>query len=92
MGILRYVTDEHRNAITLSAMERWKKGRFKRTIKELSQFDNKKPGKLESEFGHSDVDNSYPNSPFKGQGWIGYTGTHVPMFVHKLGLIKPRQT
>ena len=26
------------------------------------------------------------------QGWIGYTGTHVPMFVHKLGLIKPRQT
>ena len=27
-----------------------------------------------------------------GQGWLGYTGTHVPMFVHKLGLIKPRQT
>ena len=26
------------------------------------------------------------------QGWIGYTGTQVPMFVHKLGLIKPRQT
>ena len=26
------------------------------------------------------------------QGWIGYAGTHVPMFVHKLGLIKPRQT
>ena len=26
------------------------------------------------------------------QGWIGYTGAHVPMFVHKLGLIKPRQT
>ena len=26
------------------------------------------------------------------QGWIGYTGTHIPMFVHKLGLIKPRQT
>ena len=26
------------------------------------------------------------------QGWIGYMGTHVPMFVHKLGLIKPRQT
>ena len=26
------------------------------------------------------------------QGWIGYVGTHVPMFVHKLGLIKPRQT
>ena len=21
------------------------------------------------------------------QGWIGYAGTHVPMFVHKLGLI-----
>ena len=28
----------------------------------------------------------------KKQGWIGYAGTHVPMFVHKLGLIKPRQT
>ena len=26
------------------------------------------------------------------QGWIGYAGTHVPMFVHKPGLIKPRQT
>ena len=28
----------------------------------------------------------------KFQGWIGYAGTHVPMSVHKLGLIKPRQT
>ena len=27
-----------------------------------------------------------------GQGWIGYEGTQVPMFVHELGLIKPRQT
>ena len=26
------------------------------------------------------------------QGLIGYAGTHVPMFVHKLGLTKPRQT
>ena len=26
------------------------------------------------------------------QGWIGYSVTHGPMFVHKLGLIKPRQT
>ena len=46
-------------------MERWKNGRFKRTIKELSQFDNKKPEELESEFDHFDVDNSYPTSPFK---------------------------
>ena len=37
----------------------------KRTIKELSQFDDKKPDELESEFDHFDVDNSYP-SPFKG--------------------------
>ena len=29
-------------------MERWKKCRFRRTIKELSQFDNKKPDELES--------------------------------------------
>ena len=28
-------------------MERWEKGRF---IKELSQFDNKKPEEVESEF------------------------------------------
>ena len=47
-------------------MERWKKGRFKRTIKELSQFDNKKPEELESEFDHFNLDNSYPSSPFKG--------------------------
>ena len=43
-------------------MERWKKGRFKRTIKELSQFDDKKPEELESEFDQFDVD----TSPFKG--------------------------
>ena len=42
------------------------KGRFKRTIKELSQFDNKKPEELESEFDHFDLDNSYPSSLFKG--------------------------
>ena len=48
-------------------MERWKKGRFKRTVKELSQFDNKKPGELESEFDHFD---SYPSSPFKGRNIV----------------------
>ena len=26
---------------------------------------------------------------YKYQGWISYTGTHVPVFVTKLGLIKP---
>ena len=51
-------------------MERWKKGRFKRTIKELSQLDNKKPEKLESEFDHFYVDNSYPTSPFKGRNIV----------------------
>ena len=44
-------------------MERWRKDRFKRTIKELSQFDNKKPEELESD--HFDMDNSYPTSPLK---------------------------
>ena len=39
-----YMTNEHRNAITLSAMEGWKNGRLN---KELSQFDNKKPEELE---------------------------------------------
>ena len=47
-------------------MERWRKGRFERTIKELSQFDNKKQEELETEFDYFDVDNSYPTSPFKG--------------------------
>ena len=48
-------------------MERWKTGRFKRTIKELS---NKKPEELESEFDHFDLDNSYPSSPFKGRNIV----------------------
>ena len=48
-------------------MERWKKGPFKRPIKELiiSRFDNKKTEELELEFDCFDVDNSYPTSPFK---------------------------
>ena len=58
-------------------MERWRKGRFKRTIKELSQFDHKKPEELESEFDHFDVDNSYPTSPFKGPNILDLD------FVHK---------
>ena len=67
-----YMTDEHRNAIALSAMEGLKKlnGRLKRTIKELSQFDNKKPEELESEFDHFDAVNSYPTSPFKGHNIV----------------------
>ena len=51
-------------------MERCKNGRFKRTIKELSQFDNKKPEELESEYDHFDADNSYPTSPFKGHNIV----------------------
>ena len=51
-----YMTDELQNAITLSGMERWKKDRFKRTIKEISQFDNKKSEELEPEFDQFDVD------------------------------------
>ena len=43
-----------------------KNGRFKRTIKELSQFNNKKPEELELEFDHFGADNLYPTSPFKG--------------------------
>ena len=57
------MTDELRNAVTLSAMERWKNDRFNRTIKEISQLDNKKPEELESEFDHFDMHNSYPTSP-----------------------------
>ena len=37
-----------------------KNGRFKGTIRELSQFDNKEPEELKFEFDHFDADNSYP--------------------------------
>ena len=46
------------------------KRRFEKTIKELSQVDNKKPEELGSEFDHFDLDNSYPNSPFKGRNIV----------------------
>ena len=46
------------------------KGGFKRTIKELSRFDNEKPEELESEFDHFDLNNSYPSSPFKGRNIV----------------------
>ena len=53
------------------AIERWKKADLKElTIKELSQFDNKKLEGLESEFDDFDVDNSYPTSPFKGHNVV----------------------
>ena len=52
-------------------MERWKKGRF---IKELSQFDNKKPEEVESEFDHFEVNNSYltlgSNFPLKNRNIV----------------------
>ena len=51
-------------------MEGWKNGRHKRTIKELSQFDSKKPEDFESEFDHFDAANSYPTSPFKSRNIV----------------------
>ena len=52
-------------------MEGWKKGRFKRTIKELSQFDNKSQESLSRSLTISnDVDNSYPTLPFKGRNIV----------------------
>ena len=64
------MTDEHRNAITLSEWRDGQNSQLKRTIKELSQFENKKPEELESEFGHSDAANSCPTSPFKGRNMV----------------------
>ena len=52
------------------ALERWRKGQFERTIKELRQSDNKKPEELESEFDNFNLDNSYPSSPFKGRNIV----------------------
>ena len=65
-----YITDEHRKAITLSAMERWKNGRFNISIKERREFDNKKPKEIESELDNLDVDNSCPTSPLKGRNIV----------------------
>ena len=51
-------------------MKRWKNSRFNRTIKELSQFDNKKLEEPESGFEHFDTDKSYPTSSFKGHNIV----------------------
>ena len=58
-------TLEGNNIVSYGRME--KNGCFERTIKELSQFDNKKLEELESEFYHFDAANLYPTSPFKGR-------------------------
>ena len=49
------LTSKRNNIVSHGEME---KGRFKRTIKELCQFDNKKPEELELRFDHFDLDNS----------------------------------
>ena len=48
-----------------------------RTIKELSQFDNKKPEELGSEFDHFHAANAHLTSPFKGRNIVDLD------FVHK---------
>ena len=62
-----YITDEHRNAMTFSAIDRWKKVDLKEPIKEFSQIDTNKPEELQSEFDDFDPNNSYPSSSFKGR-------------------------
>ena len=59
MGVAATLPELSEWTLTLLSMEGWKNGRLERTIKEFSQFDNKKPEELESEFGHFDVANSY---------------------------------
>ena len=64
----RYITDDHRNTITCQPWRDRKNVDYhERTIKELTQFDNKKPEELESELDNFDADYSYPTSPFKGR-------------------------
>ena len=67
MGVYNRWTSKRNNIVSHGEME---KGQFKRTIKELSQFDNIKPEELESEFDHFDLDNSHPSSPFKGHNIV----------------------
>ena len=58
-------------------MERWEKGRFERTIKKLSQSDDKKTEELESELDHFDLHNSYPTSAVTSWIWISYTNNYL---------------
>ena len=55
---------ERNDTVSHGEME---KGKFKRIIKELSQFDNKKSEELESEFYHFD---QYPSSPLKDRNIV----------------------
>ena len=43
---------------------------LKRTIKELSQFDNKSQRNLSQSLTIFDAANSYPTSPFKGSNFV----------------------
>ena len=47
-------------------MNRWKNGKFKRTVKERRYSDRKNAEKLDSKFENLNVNNSNPISPFKG--------------------------
>ena len=64
MGVYNRSTSKRNNIVSHGEME---KGRFN---KELSQFNNRKPEELESEFDHFDLDNLYPTSPFKGRNIV----------------------
>ena len=72
MGVYDRGTSELNNIVSHGGMD--KTVRLKRTMKESSQFDNKKPEELESvsesEFDHFDAANSYPSSPFKGRNIV----------------------
>ena len=68
MGVYDIGTSKRNNIVSHGGMG--KNGRLKRTIKELSQSDNKKPEELDSEFDHFDAANSYPTSPFKGRNIV----------------------
>ena len=62
---------------------------FKRTIKELSQLDNKKPEELESQFDHFGLDNSYPSSPFKGPDIVDLDFMFTNNYLMGIKLAKP---
>ena len=51
------MTSKRNNIVSHRGME---KNDLKEPARELSQFDNKKPEELESEFDQFDLDNSYP--------------------------------
>ena len=70
------MTDEHRHAITLSAMEGCKNDQLlKKNSKSIRQLKSR--GARAAAFDHLDAANLYPTSPFKGRNIVDFSRFRV---------------